>query len=1000
MIQSIRFGLKDTRTFEMLCHRAMGIVMDYKELLEKYTILLAEVKRLTRENSRLKTQLELRASDPPEKTKNVEKKTCGESDPHHFESAIDNTSDSGVKIHLFMSLFKGRSDVYAKRWENKKKGTCGYSPVCLNQWRQGVCKKPKISCLKCDNKDYAALDDDAIENHLRGSIVVGIYPMLQDETCHFLAVDFDEADWQGDISVFRNVCTELSLPVAVERSRSGNGGHGWFFFETPVSAALARKLGTILLTTAMNKRHEIQFKSYDRLFPSQDTMPKGGLGNLIALPLQKTARETSNSEFIDEHFQSYADQWAFLSTIQRISHNRIQEVISELGEGNELGVLKEDEEEGAEKPWETSKTKIDLKRDDFPKRIEIVSANMLFIPKAGLSQKAMNRLKRLASFKNPMFYKQQAMRLPTFGHPRVISCADETKAYLALPRGCKADLVSILEELGIEIQLTDKTHHGRRIDVQFNGQLRDEQSLALDHLLQNDTGILSGTTAFGKTIVAIKLIAERKVNTLILVDKVNLLSQWKERLSEFLIVNEPLPQPPVAAAKKRGRKKKTSVIGQLGSGKNTLSGIVDIAVMQSLSRKGEVKECVKNYGMIIADECHHASAFTYEQILKTTNAKYIYGLTATPTRKDGHHPILFMHCGPIRYRDNPRKQAEKRPFDHCIVPRFTSLRIPLDIDEQDVSIQQLYTEIMESDFRNQQIVDDVLRNYHQGRNCLVLTLRTAHVELLAKSLKEMAPHVFTLMGKMGRKATREIFQRIADIPAGRNIILVATGHFIGEGFDEPRLDTLFLAMPISWKGTLQQYAGRLHRLYEAKKEVKIYDYVDIQVRMLEKMYQKRLNGYASMGYKAKGEEINDSPLDIIFDKDSFLPVFNQDINSAKREILLVSPFVRKMRTLQMKKSLNVALEKKVRVLIVTRPKEDFKPKDHATIQRALNLLADCGANVVFKSNIHQKFAVMDQRIVWYGSINLLSYGSAQESIMRIESASIANELVKSIDRRA
>jgi superfamily II DNA or RNA helicase len=980
----------------------MGIVMDYKELLENYTVLLEELDRLRKENKHLRTQLEIATSEPPGNTpediKIVEKTPCEESITQNFKSVVDNTSDSSAKIHLFMSLFKGRSDVYAKRWENKNKGISGYSPVCLNQWQAGVCKKPKISCSKCENKDYAALDEDAIENHLRGNIVAGVYPMLQDETCHFLAVDFDEADWQNDISVFRDICIELSIPFAVERSRSGNGGHVWFFFEAHVSAALARKFGTTLLTAAMNKRHEIQFKSYDRLFPSQDTMPKGGLGNLIALPLQKTAREKSNSEFIDEHFQSYEDQWAFLSTIQRISHNRIEEVISEIGEGNELGVLKQDEEEGPEKPWETSKTKIELQRDDFPERIEIVRANMLFIPKEGISQKAMNRLKRFASFKNPMFYKQQAMRLPTYGHPRVISCADETEAYLCLPRGCEPELVSELEKLGIEIQHIDKTHQGRRIDVEFNGQLRDEQSLALSHLLQNDTGILSGTTAFGKTIVAIKLIAEKKVNTLILVDKVSLLSQWKEKLLEFLMVNEPLPQQPATPAKKRGRKKKVSLIGQLGSGKNSLNGIVDIAVMQSLSRKGEVRECVKDYGMIIADECHHASAFTYEQILKTTNAKYIYGLTATPTRKDGHHPILFMHCGPIRYRDNPKKQAEKRPFDHYIVPRFTSLRVPLDKDEQEVSIQQLYTEIMESDFRNQQIIDDVLNNYHQGRNCIVLSLRTAHVESLAKRLKEKATDVFALMGGMGRKATRETFQSIADIPADRNIILVATGHFIGEGFDEPRLDTLFLAMPISWKGTLQQYAGRLHRLYESKKEVKIYDYVDIQVRMLEKMYQKRLNGYASMGYKAKGEELDDTPLDIIFDKDNFLPVFNQDINAAKKEILIVSPFVRKMRTLQMTKHLKVALEKNVRILVVTRPKEDFKPKDHAIIQRTLNLLTDCGANVVFKSNIHQKFAVMDQKVVWYGSINLLSYGSAQESIMRIESVNIANELVKSIER--
>jgi len=978
----------------------MGITMEYKKLLEKYNALLEQVNRLTKENSRLKFKLRLMESPTVLNTSPVVQAEIyvpeGELNDGNRNTYVNSTSDSLSKIRLFRSLFKGRDDVYAKRWENKNKGTSGYAPVCLNQWQPGICGKPKISCSKCKNKSYSAIDENAIANHLRGRAVVGIYPMLPGETCCFLAMDFDEADWQKDISAVRDVCNEFMIPIAVERSRSGRGCHGWFFFENQLPATLTRKFGTALLTSAMSRRHEIQFKSYDRLFPSQDTMPKGGLGNLIALPLQKAAREKANSEFIDETFQSYVDQWAFLSTIQKISENRLEHLISELSHGHELGELKIDEEE--EKPWETNKPKTVLAKSDFPNRLDIVRANMLYIPKAGISQRALNRIKRLASFKNPMFYRQQAMRLPTYGHPRVISCADETKEYLCLPRGCEPELFSELDELGIEFRLIDKTYCGKRIDVEFNGQLRDEQSLALNHLLRHKTGILSGTTAFGKTIVAIKLIAEKKVNTLILVDKVSLLSQWKEKLSEFMIVNEPLPEQPSTAAKKRGRKKKVSVIGQLGSGKNTLSGVVDIAVMQSLSRKGEVKECVKNYGMIIADECHHASAFTYEQILKTTNAKYIYGLTATPARKDGHHPILFMHCGPIRYRDNPKKQAENRPFDHYIVPRFTSLRVPLDIDEQEVSIQQLYTEIMDSDFRDQQIIDDVLNNYHQGRNCIVLSLRTAHVDSLAKKLKESVPDVISLMGGMGRKTTRVIFQSIADIPADRNFILVATGHFIGEGFDEPRLDTLFLAMPISWKGTLHQYAGRLHRLYETKKEVKIYDYVDIQVKMLEKMYQKRLNGYASMGYKAKGEELNDSPLDIIFDKDNFLPVFNQDINTAKREIIIVSPFVRKMRTLHMKKHLKVAFDKKIRVLIVTRPKEDFKSKDYATIQRALDLLTDSGTSVVFKSNIHQKFAVMDQKIVWYGSINLLSYGSAQESIMRIESANIANELVKSIER--
>jgi superfamily II DNA or RNA helicase len=969
--------------------------MNYRELLEKYNLLLDENSRLIEENNRLKVQLGI-TNHPSLEKRIVASITPNDESPDRTPfSDVNHTSDSNSKIKLFMSLFKGREDVYAKKWESKKKATSGYSPVCLNQWQVGLCGKPKTSCSKCANQLYAVLDEHVIENHLRGNIVAGIYPMLLDETCYFLAMDFDEACWQEDVTAVREVCAEFDIPVAAERSQSGNGAHLWFFFENQLTAALARKFGAAILTYSMNRRHEIHFKSYDRFFPSQDTMPKGGFGNLIALPFQKSARDCNNSEFINDNFEAYRDQWAFLSSIQKISEDRIENLIQELCHGHELGVLKIDEEE-TQKPWETQPTSR-LKKSDFPKQIDIVKANMLFIPKSNITQRALNRLKRLASFKNPMFYKQQAMRLSTYGHPRIISCADEVPDYLCLPRGCEMDLVTELEQYGIDVRIIDKTHCGKRIDVAFNGHLRDEQPLALEQLLRHDTGILSGTTAFGKTVVAIKLIAERNVNTLILVNRISLLKQWRERLSDFLIINEPLPELAVKAGKKRGRKKKTSVIGQLGGGKSTLNGIVDIAIMQSLSRKGEVKNCVKDYGMVIADECHHAPAFSYESILKTTHAKYIYGLTATPTRKDGHHPILFMQCGPIRYRDNAKKQAEKRPFDHCIIPRFTSLRIPLNSDEKDVSIQQLYSEVVDNDARNQQIVDDVLYSYKRGRNCIILTLRTAHVELLAKKLREEVPTVEMLMGGMGSKTTREMFKRIQERPADKNLILVATGSFIGEGFDEPRLDTLFLAMPISWKGTLQQYAGRLHRLFKHKKEVQIYDYVDIHVRMLERMYHKRLTGYALMGYKAKSEDMLSASLDIIFDKDSFLPVFSNDLAGAKKEILIVSPFVRKRRSMQMINHLRIALDKGISTIVVTRPAETSKAKDRSALQRVLEMLKQNEISVVFKANIHQKFAIMDQKTVWYGSINLLSYGSAQESIMRIESSNIANELIKSIE---
>jgi hypothetical protein len=373
-------------------------------------------------------------------------------------------------------------------------------------------------------------------------------------------------------------------------------------------------------------------------------------------------------------------------------------------------------------------------------------------------------------------------------------------------------------------------------------------------------------------------------------------------------------------------------------------------------------------------------------------------LTATPTRQDGHHPIIFMHCGPIRYRVDARKQAEKRPFDHYVIPRLTSFRAPLEAEGKEPTIQRLYAALAVNEPRNQRIAEDVLRCFQNGGNALVLTERTAHVALLASKLREQIPDVISLTGGKGAKETREALARISATPADRPLTLIATGRYIGEGFDEPRLDTLFLAMPISWKGTLQQYAGRLHRLCENKREVRIYDYIDIHVPMLEKMYHKRLTGYAAIGYKARAESVPGEFTDIIFDNTTFLPVYKNDLLNAVREILIVSPFVTKRRVSQMLPFLGDALNRKTKVVVVTRPAADFREKDRPALEETLALLIAAGVHVVFKSNIHQKFAVFDQKIVWYGSVNLLSFGRAEESIMRLENPSIADELLGSIQK--
>ena len=974
-----------------------------RELKRNYQELLEENRRLKSKIRELEDKLKDKTADghsqleQPISSFGADKKRSGPivenrkgKTKTECDDLIDQRSDYRKKIGLFMSLFKGRRDVYAKRWVNKK-GGAGYSPVCFNEWKPGFCRKPKVKCSKCDHKFYSQLDETVIENHLRGRVVVGVYPMNLDETCHFLAMDFDKEGWQNDVAAVKSTCDAFKIPIAVEISRSGNGSHAWFFFENAITALEARRFGTALLTKTMETRHELPFKSYDRLFPNQDTMPDGGLGNLIALPLQMSPRKNGNSVFVDENFQPYEDQWMFLSQIQRLSEDVVNRVVKTLGKGNELGVLKCNDSED-NKPWTEKNKTIKLKKRDFPKRVDIVKAGMLYITKEGMSQKVLNRLKRFAAFKNPVFYKNQAMRKPTYEISRIISCSEDYSDYLALPRGCELDVVEFLKEYRIDSTLIEKRNPGRKINVEFNGELRTEQQEALNALVKHDDGVLSATTAFGKTVVGAGLIGHRKVNTLILVHRQQLLRQWKDRLAQFLFINEKLPELP----KKRGRKREVSLIGHLGGGKDKLTSIIDIAIMQSLNSAGDVKECIRNYGMIIVDECHHISAVSFEQILKRATAKYVYGLTATPSRRDGHHPIIFFHCGPVRFTVDAKKQAEERPFDHYLIPRFTNFRAGPDDDGNPLTIQTIYSRIIEDDFRNQAIVDDVVECHKNGRTSLVITNRIAHVKVLGEELIRHISDVILLTGGMGTKKTLETLKSIESMAAGRNFVLVATGSFIGEGFDEPRLDTLFLAMPISWKGTLQQYVGRLHRLHEGKRDVQVYDYVDIHVKMLESMYCKRLKGYASIGYQAKADSVADSPTEIIFNKQSFFPVYWNDVANARENILIVSPFVTKKRVLQMMDLFKEKIAGRIRVSILTRPGEEFDERKRLKLEEVFTILRDSGVDLLLRSNIHQKFAIIDRKTVWFGSINLLSFGFSEESIMRLVSRSIALELSRSV----
>jgi len=460
-----------------------------------------------------------------------------------------------------------------------------------------------------------------------------------------------------------------------------------------------------------------------------------------------------------------------------------------------------------------------------------------------------------------------------------------------------------------------------------------------------------------------------------------------------LIINEELTEP----EKKRGRKKERGIIGQLGGGKNDLNGIIDIAVIQSLVRGDEVKDIVKNYGMVIVDECHHVSAVSFERVLKEINAKYVHGLTATPKRQDGHQPVIFMHCGQIRYNDNAKLQALRRPFEHFVIPRFTPFRVPVEKDDGDLQIQELYTEICQSESRNDLIVSDVLEAVAQGRSPLILTERKSHVELLENALKEKLLDVITFVGGKSKKERQKQLDTVYNKPADKPLVIVATGKYVGEGFDVPRLDTLFLAMPIVWQGTLAQYAGRLHRLYDDKREVRVYDYVDIHVPVLDRMYAKRVKGYFAIGYKTKSDVAMPETGNIIFDGISFLPTFQSDLLSAKREVLIVSPFVSKKGIPRILQTLENMVSSGITVKVVTRPADKYKVNDQARVIQVISQLKAHGIGVTECAKTHQKFAVIDGRTTWYGSVNLIGFGSVEESIMRLESKSISRELLNTVN---
>lgn len=752
---------------------------------------------------------------------------------------ITQKSSSSEKIAFFRSLFRGREDLYPQRFESRKTGKTGYLPACGNEWVRGICEKPKIKCSECRHRCFLPITDNVVRWHLLGhndsgkDFVMGVYPMLLDETCFFLAADFDKSTWKDDAKGFLKTCRDLNISAAMERSRSGRGAHVWLFFSEAVPAVLARKLGSHILTETMEHNPDIGLDSYDRFFPNQDTLPQGGFGNLIALPLQKKARDLGNSVFVNEDLIAYEDQWAFLASLEKPSLNQVETIVRQAeAKGRIVGTHLRVTEEEDLAPWNRPvHSKSILIIPDLPENLEIIFGNEIYIPKKGIPPALKNRLIRLAAFPNPEFHKAQAMRLPTHEKPRMISCSADYPDHIGIPRGCLEEVCQLFSELKIQISLRDELQQGVPLNAKFLGELRKEQKTAAETLLKTDMGVLSATTAFGKTVIGAWLISKRKVNTLILVHRKQLQEQWIERLSSFL----ELPK---------------NAIGRIGGGKRKPSGLIDVAIIQSLVRKGVVDEIVSEYGHLIVDECHHLPAFSFEQVARQTKAKFITGLSATIARKDGHHPIVLMRCGPVRYRVDAKAAAAMRPFEHTVFVRPTSFS-PTKPANEDIRLKfnQLYEEIVQDEVRNQLICSEVINAFQRGRSPIVLTERNDHLDCLFAKLKPHIQHLIVLRGGMSSKEITAVSNQITNILANEPRVILASGKFVGEGFDDARLDTLFLTMPVSWKGTIAQYVGRLHRLYTSKQEVQVYDYADLNVPMLEKMFNRRCQGYEAVGYR-------------------------------------------------------------------------------------------------------------------------------------------------------
>lgn len=914
-----------------------------------------------------------------------------------IEGIVTSASPARDKLELFRSLFTGRKDVYAHGYR-RKDGGIGYTPACANEWKSGICPKAahqRVKCAECGNRIFPELSDAAIIAHFKGNDdrfrdVLGQYVLDRDCNTKVLVIDFDKADWKEATNAVRLVAKRRSINAAVERSRSGNGAHIWFFFLEPIDAKAAREFGSYLITEAAVLNKTITFEAFDRMLPAQVTIPDGGFGNLIALPFQGKAQREGNSVFVDEQFEPFPDQWLYLSQVQLIPRSTVQNLIETTGD-NPHGLATVTVANKTKRYAQTPRKRLPLTSRDFPSSLPVTQADMLYIPEKSLSPAAQMEIRGLATFANPEFFRAQSMHQSVFGKPRLIDLSELRGGCVAIPRGCKAQLERLLQETGVSVHYSDERKSDNQIVMTFKGALRPEQQIAADQMLIYEDGIMSAPTGFGKTVIGAYLIAAIGLPTLVIVPKIALITQWKSQLERFVDITD--NREPVRTPKGRISKKQPPLIGQIGGGKTAVSGLIDVASFQSLSGKdrqtGEpiVKDLVRNYGLIICDECHHAAAPQLELVLKSAPAKYIYGLSATPERSDGLTRALSMLCGPLRYVIDPKTQAIQQGIQRIVRPRFTGIR--LSAYEPDASFNQILDMLCAHAARNELIVDDALEAASNGRHPLILSKRKKHAEELFRLLNDRRHEPILLTGEISAKERKAILNSLPGFEHEHRII-VATESLLSEGFDLSYLDTLFIATPISWDGSVTQQVGRLHRSHEGKQQVEIFDYIDLSIPMLARMYQKRLKTYAKLGYEIYSAEDSEQPdYNILIEPANAIEALIKDITGATKSAFIAASYASAACLTKLTTTLAGAAARGItlEVYVASPPRDDAKA-----------IFAEMNVDYSVKAKGRLCAAVIDEETVWYGTIPLLAFPKKEDRSIRFKSNEVAAEFLSEIQQ--